>query len=75
MSQKETHQQCHIPASMTSHGLFFLLSEMLFLFLPTSSKFIFLLIFFFLFWLSLRHMEIRGPGVESEPELQRMPQL
>ena len=31
--------------------------------------------FFFLFWLYLQHMEVPGPGTESKPQPQHMPQL
>ena len=31
--------------------------------------------FFFFFWLPLRHMEIPGPWIKSEPELRPKPQL
>ena len=32
-------------------------------------------IFFFLFWPHWQHMEVPGPGIESEPQLQPAPQL
>ena len=41
-----------------------------------ESIFFFLSFFFFpFFWPHLQHMEIPGPGIKSEPQLQPMPQL